>query len=136
MDRIALHAFESSTALRYPFEVRALAAIMTALFLFAASLQLNDPDPLRWIALYGAASALSVAEVLGRTRFRVALLAALGFAAGALVGLPELLRARAEAFTSFHMQSLADEVARESLGLLLCALWSGLLAWRARPTGR
>ena len=109
---------------------------MTALFLFAASLQLNDPDPVRWIALYGAAAALSVAEVLGRTRFRVALVAALGFTAGALVGLPELLHARAEAFTSFHMRSLDDEVARESVGLLLCALWSALLAWRARRAGR
>jgi hypothetical protein len=109
---------------------------MTVLFLFAASLQLNDPDPVRWVALYGAAAALSVAEALGRTRFGVALVAALGFAAGALVGLPELLHARAEAFTSFHMQLLGDEVARESVGLLLCALWSALLVWRARPTGR
>jgi hypothetical protein len=109
---------------------------MALLFAFAAALQLDDPDPVRWIALYAAAAALSVAEWLGRTRSRVALLAALGFSAGALVGLPELLRARAEAFTSFHMRSPADEVARESLGLLLCASWSALLAWRARRAGR
>jgi hypothetical protein len=112
--------------------VRALAAVMTALFLFAASLQLNDPDPVRWVALYAAAAGLSAAELLGRTSARVAWLAAAVFLAGALVGLPELLHARAEAFSSFHMQSLGDEVARESVGLLICASWSALLAWRAR----
>jgi hypothetical protein len=112
--------------------VRAVAAFMLVLFLFAAAVQLNDPDPLRWIAAYGAAAALSAAECLRRTRAGLALLACLGFAVGALPGLPELLRSRAEAFTSFRMRSPVDEVARESLGLLLCALWSGVLALRAR----
>jgi len=116
--------------------VRALAAFMAVVFLFAAAVQVNDPDPLRWIAAYGVAAALSVAECLGRTRSGLALLACIGFAVGAQRGLPELLQARAEAFTSFHMRSPADEVARESLGLLLCAFWSALLAWRRRPALR
>jgi hypothetical protein len=57
------------------------------------------------------------------------------FLALALRSLPDLLGARQEAFTHWHMLSELDEAAREAGGLSLCALWSAVqtaLAWRFR----
>jgi hypothetical protein len=37
----------------------AVSFVFAALFVYAATLQLNDPDPARWLALYGFAAILS-----------------------------------------------------------------------------
>jgi transmembrane protein TMEM220 len=42
--------------------MRFLDLTMALLFAFAAALQFNDPDPIRWIAIYGAACVLSLLE--------------------------------------------------------------------------
>jgi hypothetical protein len=39
---------------------------MAVLFAFAAAVQYNDPDPLRWIAVYGVATLASVLALAGR----------------------------------------------------------------------
>src|SRR5215213_11000596 len=45
---------------------RAANAVMALLFVFAAAVQYNDPDPLRWVALYLAAAAACVLALLQR----------------------------------------------------------------------
>jgi len=49
-----------------PVPISRLDLAMAALFAFAAAVQLNDPDPVRWVTIYVAASALSFAAVRAR----------------------------------------------------------------------
>jgi hypothetical protein len=108
---------------------------MTALFVVAAAVQWNDPDPARWIAIYGVAALLSARAAQGQLPLVPNVLAALAFLALGLRALPDLLGAREEAFTHWHMLSERDEVAREAGGLAICAAWSAVLtaaALRAR----
>jgi ABC-type enterochelin transport system permease subunit len=97
---------------------------MLLLFLFAVAVQYNDPDPIRWMAVYGLAAAACLLALKGRLpRLPTALLAAVALAwAGTL------------AARVVGKQPLIDsEEGREMLGLLLVFLWTGVLAWRSRP---
>ena len=113
--------------------MRALGAAATALFVFAAGVQWNDPDPLRWIGFYGLAAAASLGLVLDRA-WRALEIAAALLAAGVVLALaPALSRARLEAFTSFHMKSSGDELVRELGGAAIVLVWScALVIRRAR----
>ena len=112
--------------------MRGMSGLFAAVFLLAVAVQWNDPDPLVWMLGYGLAAALSLAACFGRFPVLPNALAAAGFAlwflalAGTLPGAPP------EAFTSFRMQQAAHEEPREAVGLLLCAVWTGLLALHGR----
>jgi hypothetical protein len=115
--------------------LRIAAGVMTALFLVSAAVQWNDPDPLYWIAIYGAAAILAARAAQGQLPLVPNAVALLAFAALAARALPDLLAAREQAFTHWHMLSASDEVAREAGGLTICALWSAVqtaCALRAR----
>lgn len=102
---------------------------MAGLFAFAAAVQLNDPDPIRWTALYLAAAGLSLAAAFGRTPRRWA--AALGLAAlgwGALIAADANLVLLRNIFDSWEMKDPGVEEARETLGLLIVAAWMAVLA--------
>ena len=43
---------------------KAATVLFGALFAYAASLQFNDPDPVRWFALYAAVAAVSLVSAL------------------------------------------------------------------------
>lgn len=109
--------------------MRVLSVAMCALFLLFAAVQYNDPDPLRWMLAYGVASLLSAMAARGRYFPRFTLLACAVYASFALYDFPAVLAAHLSAYTSFEMRSPGDEVARECMGLVLCALWTGVL-WR------
>jgi hypothetical protein len=103
---------------------------MAALFLFAAAIQYNDPDPLRWMGIYGLAvlaCALSLARQLPRL---VPVLVGLGAVAWAGTLAPGVIGrvSVGELFQSYGMLSETVEVAREMGGLLIVAVWMGLLA--------
>jgi len=100
---------------------------MLALFLFAAILQYNDPDPIRWMAVYGLAAAACLLALFGRLWTPpLALLALAGLVWAATLGVKVIGR-----------QSLADsEEGREMLGLLLVFGWMTYLAVESRrPRG-
>jgi hypothetical protein len=107
--------------------------VMAVIFAASAALQHNDPDPVRWIALYLAASLCCVASGLGwpgaRWLAAATALTALAWAAWlAPATLPgfeprNLLR-------SMKAETPAIELGRELLGLLIVAGWTGLLALR------
>ena len=100
---------------------------MSLLFIAAALLQWNDPDPLLWILAY-ASTALFAAAHAGGRRVPGATCAALSLVlAGWAVSLtPSMLEADSNAYTAFAMQDLIAEEARESLGLWISAAY---LAW-------
>lgn len=111
--------------------MRIASGIAFGLFLLAALVQLNDPDPGLWVAAYLTAAATAVAAY--RTAIPVSVSAGLtllygvsawwmfpGATEGASLGLSEV-----------GMASLGVEEMRESLGLGLCAGWTAFLTLRA-----
>ncbi|HEU4427223.1 MAG TPA: transmembrane 220 family protein [Myxococcota bacterium] len=108
---------------------------MATLFVVSAALQWNDPDPAYWIAIYGVAALLAARAAQGQLPIAPNVAALAVFALLALRALPNLLGARAEAFTHWKMTAASDELAREAGGLALCAAWSAVqtaVAVRAR----
>jgi hypothetical protein len=111
------------------------------LALWAAYLQLNDPDPARWFAMYAACAAVALASALGRGR------APMAGAVGAIALLwaaaivPELLGRWTPADLGANMSSARPEVeyGRELGGLSIVAAYC-TAAWmlerrRARQAG-
>lgn len=100
----------------------------TLLFLAFAGVQLNDPDPALWVAIYCVTAALSAASITHRLAIPVAIWAgvcALGGVLWALLVDGPPMRAGHDGFFD-------NEVVRESLGLGISGLWSAGMAWSAR----
>ena len=113
---------------------RVVSAVMTALFALAVAVQYNDPDPIRWMAMYGAAGVLS-AWVVVRGAATLAPVAAVGLVAlvwGLVIasGVPDQ-GSFSRMFQSWEMKSPSIEEAREASGLLIVAGWMAVLAVRA-----
>lgn len=107
---------------------------MAALFLVAVGLQYNDPDPIRWMAIYGAA-ALACLQ-LGRHRRDWVPPVVVWFAAVFWFGvmIPDLLQycEPADLFRSMDETGGSAELAREAGGVVLTAGWMLVLLWRSR----
>ena len=110
--------------------VRVLTVLMGVYFLLAAVLQYNDPDPVQWMAIYGAA-ALACVLALVRRLWRwypvgVAMAAALWAArlVPAVIGHV----AAGDLFGNAGMLAPRVEEAREMVGLVIVAVWMTVLA--------
>ena len=106
--------------------MRALHAVLALLYAAAAAVQWNDPDPVRWIAIYAAAAALSAAAAARRPWPRgaalmlaIAVVWAVTLAPDAVDGIRHSAR---EVFGAMSMHAHHVEEARECLGLLLVAV--------------
>jgi hypothetical protein len=106
-------------------------AVFLLLFAFSVVVQVNDPDPLRWIAIYGAAA---IACLVGK-QFHWTVPVAIGLVAlaWAITIAPNVLGRVPfrEMFREFEMKSAGVEESREMYGLLLVAGWMAVLAHRA-----
>ena len=108
--------------------------IMLLMFLFSASVQFNDPDPIVWIGIYSAAAGVCGLEILRRP----SALAAKAVALIALVWAGSLfLRAHdvpiSSLFAEWEMGDLRIEEAREMYGLTIVGVWMIVIAgvgWR------
>ena len=103
---------------------------MAVLFLFGAAVQYNDPDPLRWIAIYTAAGAVCGLAAMQRLHWwlaaavgAVALVWAVTLAPRAFPNVRLL-----EMFSAWEMANQRIEEGREMYGLLLIALYLSVLA--------
>jgi len=107
---------------------------MLFLFLAFVALQYNDPDPLVWMPMYGAAALACWLRWRSRPHRLVAGLVGLvalvwaGILAPGVVGQVSF----ADMFSSFKMISQLVEQEREMFGLLLVSGWMGILLL-ARP---
>jgi hypothetical protein len=113
--------------------LRILTALMGVYFLAAAALQYNDPDPVQWMAVYGAAT-LACALALARRLWRwyavgVALVAGAWAAALAPAVIGHV--APRDLFGEAGMLTPRVEEAREMLGLLSVVVWMVVLGWTA-----
>jgi hypothetical protein len=105
--------------------------IAAALFALCVVLQWNDPDPLAWMAVYGAAALLAARAARGRAP-RAAVVALLALAAlwmlTLLPGVAEFARHGDPGLIAASMRAAEPwiEEAREFGGLGLIAAWCGL----------
>ena len=109
--------------------LRVLSGLMAGLFVFAAVLQYNDPDPLRWLAIYLSAAAASILYVLGRLRWYIPMLVgliALAWAATLASSVWGLV-SPSQLFEAWEMANPAVEEGREMYGLLIIAFWMAVL---------
>lgn len=120
-----------------PVPWRVAQGVGALLFLFSATLQLNDPDPWAWIPAYGAAAVVCVLGAAGRSVpwvLPAALSAAyITWAAGLA---PDVLGKTSWAEMTAHWKmagSQASEMGREMGGLLIMAGWmAAIAAWEWR----
>jgi hypothetical protein len=115
---------------------RVVNGVMALLFAVAVAVQYNDPDPVRWMALYGAAFVIAL---MAAVRGRGPIVAAAGVGAVALVwglywavtsGTP--LTLYEHMFDAWEMKNTAIEEAREASGLFIVAVWMAIVAAQSR----
>ena len=100
--------------------------ILVALFACFAYLQFNDPDPVIWIAIYGAMSVVCLLAYTGRYYRPVLLVQAGGYLVYLALLLPGFSEWLATPQPSLIFDDLAKmehlyiEEAREFLGLVIC----------------
>jgi hypothetical protein len=114
--------------------MRAFHLAAFVVFLFGATLQYNDPDPIRWMAIYLAAATVT-AFALARHRQTRLLAMVVGAVAlvWALTYLPAVLR-HGQVLSMFDEWKMRNEEVlqnRELFGLLIIAGAMALTAWRA-----
>lgn len=122
--------------MRYVFRI--FNGFMAILFVFAAILQYNDPDPLRWMAIYLSAAGVFVLYIVDRLRWPIPLIIGLialtwaGTLAWRVWGRVSI----SELFAAWEMANPVVEEAREMSGLLIVAFSMALLVvavLRQRP---
>ena len=108
--------------------MKVLNLVLAAMFVLFAFVQINDPDPVLWILIYGAMAVLCVLAAFRYYHRGVWLVILVGFAAYSFVYLPgvgEWLRSDDKSMLLddiAKMQHPYIEEAREFLGLLICVL--------------
>ena len=111
--------------------------LMMLLFIFAAVLQYNDEDMIRWMAIYLAGAACCIGAMVDKLKWWVPALvaaicigwSAIYFARGA-AGMPV-----GEMFAEWEMKNEQIVEEREMFGLLIVAAWMIVLAiagWRSQ----
>ena len=118
--------------------LRVVSAVMALLCLVCVVLQYNDPDPLGWMAIYGAAAIVCAAHA-----WRGSIPRALPLSVGAIaviwgVFLAAGIRGRFEwhqLAESMHAGTPQIEQSRESLGLFLVAAWMIVVTFGVRRRG-
>jgi hypothetical protein len=104
---------------------RVAGGIMTLLFVLAAALQYNDPDPHVWIPLYGAAAAVAGWSTLRRAPWwtPATVLAVAGVWCALLIPRVVGHTSLRDMFGTIGMKDVHAEEGRELGGLAIVALW-------------
>lgn len=110
----------------------AVNGLMLVLFAVAAVVQYNDPDALIWMAAYGAAAVCCGLFMADRLPALLAVTLSGICAIGTLVLLAQILGPGTFFDPTGHQMMGMMEEAREMLGLLIVAAWTGFLGWRVR----
>jgi hypothetical protein len=116
-----------------------LASLLFAgLFTLGAAVQYNDPDPVRWMLVYGAAAAASLLAALGRLHWAAPAAVALVALLWAATLAPHVLGVvkPGDLVSAWEMKDSAIEEGREMYGLLIIFGWMGMLALATRARRR
>jgi lysylphosphatidylglycerol synthetase-like protein (DUF2156 family) len=111
---------------------------MLLLLAFGAVVQLNDPDPARWIAVYALAAAACLLSLMRRLHWALAAILCVCTLAWAATLAPRVIGRVpfGDMFGAFEMKNVGIEESREMYGLLIIAAWMAVLAWRARRAAK
>jgi hypothetical protein len=116
--------------------------ILAAIFLLFAFVQVNDPDPLIWIFIYGAMAVLAILamfNVFFRKAILVMLILYIGYSMMYIGGVREWLQQenKADLFSDVaKMQHPYIEEAREFLGLWICIVVLIFYYFKSRKFGK
>lgn len=109
--------------------------IMIPALLLSVAVQYNDPDPLRWMTIYGAAAIACWLWLSRRLPWLFSALIGTIALVWAATIIPHLIGKQIpmnEVFGHMSMASEAVEEAREMGGLLIVAAWMIVLTYMAR----
>ena len=108
--------------------MRVVNFLLAAMFLVFAFLQINDPDPLVWILIYGAMAVICIMAIFSYYPLRIMfalLVIYIGYSVTYFDGVSEWLRQdnKADLFDDLaKMEHWWIEEAREFLGLMICVV--------------
>ncbi len=108
-----------------------ISLVIALIFVGFAAVQYNDPDPITWIAIYGMMALLLLVNAYRRLPISVSVLPMLAAIVGAILLWPDEYQGIANKMDSRP----GVELARESLGLAICALSCAYVAWRSWVRG-
>lgn len=113
---------------------RAADAVMLLLFTFGAAVQFNDPDPVRWIAVYGLAAIACLLSLVNRLHWAFPALLCVATLVWSAALAPHVVGRVpfGDMFGAFEMKNVRIEESREMYGLLIIAAWMAVVAVRAR----
>jgi len=119
---------------RFKIVFQVLNALMVLFFLYAVSVQFNDPDPLTWITLYLSAAVFSVAAAFDKLPSIWAATFSVVALAWALTLVPTFWGrvSLSDVFAYVGMKTEEIEVAREFGGLMIVSVWVAILGLRGR----
>lgn len=111
--------------------------VMIAAFLFSVAVQYNDPDPIRWMLIYGLAAIACILQLRGRLPWQLpAVLGVIAFGWAVSIAPRAIGKTTFGAmFQSFEMIDTIVEEAREMGGLLIVAAWMAVLVFVAKREG-
>ncbi|MGE5926135.1 MAG: transmembrane 220 family protein [Gemmatimonadota bacterium] len=120
--------------------LRTVSAVMGVLFLVAALSLYNDPDPIAWMGIYGAAAVTAFAGAADRLPRWLPVGVGIIAVVWAARLLPQMAGhvPLAELVREFEATTPLIQEGRAALGLILVAAWMGALAFHAaqRPRGQ
>ncbi len=108
-------------------------ALLLLMFVFSVAVQVNDPDPIRWMAIYGAAAVACLLSLIGRLPWWFAVLNGVIALAWAATIAPRVIGQVSflDMFADFEMHDIGVEESREMYGLLLIGGWMAVLGHRS-----
>ena len=112
---------------------KAADVLFLLMFAFSVVVQLNDPDPLAWMVIYGAAAVACLLSVLGKLPWQFAVVTGIIALAWAATIAPRVIGQVPflDMFAEFEMKDIGVEESREMYGLLLIGGWMAALGHRS-----
>lgn len=107
-------------------------AAVLLMFVFSLVVQVNDPDPLPWMLIYGAAAVTCLLSIIGRLPWQLPVVVGIIALAWAATIAPRVIGQVPfqDMFAEFEMKDIGVEESREMYGLLLIGGWMALLGHR------
>jgi len=118
--------------------MRILNTLLALMFMAFAFVQVNDPDPVLWILIYGAMAAVCVMAIFEYYIPRLMLVQAMGYLVYSVILFPGVKEWYESSDWTLlfddlaKMQHLYIEEAREFLGLMICVLVLAFYLFKSR----
>jgi len=108
-------------------------ALFLLMFVFSVIVQVNDPDPLTWMAIYGAAAVACLLSLMGKLPWQFAVLTGVIALAWAATIAPRVIGQVPflDMFAEFEMKDIGVEESREMYGLIMIGGWMAILGHRS-----